>query len=443
MTDYSQAQHTGNHSKSQELESLRRQYQLILNAVGEGVYGLDLQGNVTFVNPAAASMIDWEMDELIGQSMHQVLHHSHSNGNHYQRESCPIYAALHDGSTHRITDEVFWRKDGTHFPVEYISTPIRDEQGQVIGAVVTFRDITQRKWAEEVLQQANEDLEIKVRSRAAALYTANQHLRELSTVKSRLVSMVCHEFRNPLNNIALSVSSLDRYDQKLSTAEKQQYLLSVAANVERMTQMIDNILVLGKIEAKRLALSAQPIELVEFCHKLILEMKMSPCKIHQGETAQDETVRSEMAPSETNRTKTSQADPHHNRLEFIGRFKPLIAQTDETLLRSILTNILSNAIRYSPEDSTVQLSLSQRQHWVIFEVKDYGVGILPDDLPHLFEPFHRGKNVSNIPGTGLGLSIVKQFVALLHGDIKLKSEVGQGTTFRVMLPASLESVTTN
>ncbi len=389
-------------SKQSELEALRRQYQLILNAVGEGVYGLDLQGNVTFVNPAAATMIDWEMEDLIGKSMHQVLHHSHSDGTHYPRESCPIYAAFQDGSTQRVTDEVFWRKDGTSFPVEYISTPMRDEQGQVIGAVVTFRDITRRKWAESVLQQTNEELELKVRSRAAELYTANEHLRELSALKSRFVSMVCHEFRNPLNNIALSVSSLGRYDKKMSQVEKQQYLLGVAANVERMTQMIDNILVLGKIEAKRLVLSPQPINLVDFCRELLLEMQ-----------------------------------PVQKRLKFTGRFKALIAQTDQTLLRSILTNILSNAIRYSAEDSVVQLSLSQRQHQAVFTIKDDGIGILPEDYPHLFEPFHRGKNASNIPGTGLGLSIVKQFVELQKGDIKVESELGVGTMFRVRLPLLL------
>ncbi len=389
--------------RHRKLETLWRQHQLILNAVGEGVYGLDMQGNVTFVNPAAAVMIDWEMDDLIGQSMHKVLHHSHLDGTHYQRDRCPIYAALHDGTTHRVTNEVFWRKDGTSFPVEYISTPMRDEQGQVIGAVVTFRDITQRQWAESILHQTNEDLEMKVRSRAAELYTANEHLQELSALKSRFVSMVCHEFRNPLNNIALSVSSLGRYDEQMSPLQKQQYLSGVAANVERMTQMIDDILVLGKIEAKRLILSPQPINLVDFCRGLLLEIQ-----------------------------------PNQRQLEFTGRFKTLLAKTDQTLLRSILTNILSNAIRYSAEGSTVQLSFSQRKEQVIFSIKDQGLGILPEDYPHLFEPFHRGKNVSNIPGTGLGLSIVKQFVDLQKGEIKVESKLGVGTTFRVRLPLLLK-----
>ncbi|MGB3788836.1 MAG: HAMP domain-containing sensor histidine kinase, partial [Phormidesmis sp.] len=256
-------------------------------------------------------------------------------------------------------------------------------------------------WAEAILQQTNEDLEEKVRSRAAELYTANAHLRELSALKSRFVSMVCHEFRNPLNNIALSVSSLGRYDEKMTHAQKQQYLLGIATNVERMTHMIDDILVLGKLEAKRLSLSPQPVDLVDFCHQLLQEIQ-----------------------------------PDNRRLEFTGRFKSLIAEIDQTLLRSILINILSNAIRYSAAGDIVQLSLYQRKHQAIFQIKDQGLGILPEDYPHLFEPFHRGKNVSNIPGTGLGLSIVKQFVALQQGDIRVESQPGVGTTFKVRLPLS-------
>ncbi len=387
--------------KLRELETLRRQHQLILNAVGEGVYGLDLDGNVTFVNPAAAAMIDWEIDELIGQSMHRVLHHSHVDGSHYARETCPIYAAFQDGSVRRVTDEVFWRKDGTSFPVEYISTPMHDETGQLIGAVVTFRDISQRRWAEAVLQRTNEELETSVRERTAELHTVNQRLRELSSLKSRFVSMVCHEFRNPLNNIALSISSLNRYDSQLSSAQKHQYLLDVKANVERMTQMIDDILVLGKLEARHLPLRPQPLDLVAFCHTLLSELQ-----------------------------------PATGQVVFTGRHRPLTAQIDQTLLRSILTNILSNAIRYTPDPKPIHLSLACHKDQAVFQVKDEGLGIPAEDYPHLFEPFHRGRNVSNIPGTGLGLSIVKQFVEFQGGTVQVSSQLGQGTTFRVRLPLS-------
>lgn len=413
MTEYYWLTNPGGASRSptakpvvQELEQLRRQHQLILNAVGEGVYGLDLNGNVTFVNPAAAAMIDWPIEELIGKSMHAVLHHSHDDGSHYQREDCPIYQAFQDGSTRRITDEVFWRKDGTSFPVEYISTPMRDEDGQLIGAVVTFRDITQRRWAEAILQRTNEELELKVQQRTAKLREANQQLRELSEMRSRFVSMVCHEFRNPLNNIALSVSSLNRYDAQLSAEDKADYLLAINANVERMTRMIDDILVIGKIEAKVLEVDPQPLELVSFCQDLLTEREY-----HRPD-----------AP-----------------IQFTCRSRQLIAHLDERLLRSILSNLLSNAMRYTPDDKTICLKLAKRQNTLTLQVQDEGVGIPREDKRHLFEPFHRGRNVSNIPGTGLGLSIVKQFVDLQQGAIAVSSQLDRGTTFTIRLPIALNA----
>ncbi|MEM9009404.1 MAG: ATP-binding protein [Cyanobacteria bacterium P01_F01_bin.86] len=387
----------------QTLEQLRRQHQLILNAVGEGVYGLDLEGNVRFVNPAAAAMIGWPMEELIGKSMHAVLHHSHPDGSHYPREDCPIYAAFQDGSIRRITDEVFWRKDGTSFPVEYISTPMHDEAGRLIGAVVTFRDITQRRWAEAVLQRTNEELELKVQQRTAKLRQANQQLKELSELRSRFVAMVCHEFRNPLNNIALLVSSVNRYDAQLQPEEKAEYLLNIQANVERMTQMIDDILVIGKIEAKVLEVNPRSLDLVTFCQALLTEQEYQR---PQGP------------------------------IQFGCRSRQLVVALDERLLRSILSNLLTNAIRYTPAHEAIRLKLAKRQSQLIFQVQDEGIGIPLEDRRHLFEPFHRGRNVSNIPGTGLGLSIVKQLVDLQRGSIEVTSKVGVGTTFTVRLPLS-------
>ncbi|MCH7978144.1 MAG: PAS domain S-box protein, partial [Acidobacteria bacterium] len=141
------------------IKQLRRQNESILNAAGEGIYGLDLNGNTTFVNPAAAKMIGWKAEELIGKPQHAILHHSKPDGLPYPRENCPIYAAFKDGSVHHVDDEVFWRKDGSSFPVEYISTPIRDEMKRLVGAVVTFQDITERNQAEEALRAKTEQLE--------------------------------------------------------------------------------------------------------------------------------------------------------------------------------------------------------------------------------------------------------------------------------------------
>jgi PAS domain S-box-containing protein len=139
----------------QALAQLERQYSLILTRAGEGIYGLDRDGRTTFVNPAAARLLGYDRDELAGRSMHQVLHHSKPDGRPYPVEECPIYAALRDGVVYRVSSDVFWRKDQTNFPVEYVSTPIV-EQGVVTGAVVVFRDITERREAERLLKDSQE-----------------------------------------------------------------------------------------------------------------------------------------------------------------------------------------------------------------------------------------------------------------------------------------------
>ena len=131
------------------LTQLLRQNDFILNSAGEGIYGVDRNGHTTFVNPAAARMLGWQPEELHGKPQHAVIHHTKPDGRPYSREECPICAAFKDGKVHSVDNEVFWRKDGTSFPVEYTSTPIRDEQDRLEGAVVTFRDITERKRAEE------------------------------------------------------------------------------------------------------------------------------------------------------------------------------------------------------------------------------------------------------------------------------------------------------
>ncbi|MFW6202164.1 MAG: PAS domain S-box protein, partial [Gemmatimonadota bacterium] len=132
-----------------ELRRLRRRTELILEAVGEGIYGLDTEGRTTFVNPAAARLLGREAGELIGQPQHEVIHHTRPDGTPYAEAECPIYAAFRDGAVHRVADEVFWRRDGTSFPVEYVSTPILEDGGIIVGAVVVFRDVTARRRAEE------------------------------------------------------------------------------------------------------------------------------------------------------------------------------------------------------------------------------------------------------------------------------------------------------
>ena len=136
---------------------LERENQLLLRAAGDGIFGVNTEGKTTFVNPAGERMLGWKAEELIGHDMHSVVHHKHPDGSNYPREHCPIYAAFHDGAVHKVDNEVLWRKDGTRFWVEYTSTPVRD-RGQLVGAVMIFRDITQWREADEKLRAALEEV---------------------------------------------------------------------------------------------------------------------------------------------------------------------------------------------------------------------------------------------------------------------------------------------
>ncbi len=136
---------------------LERGNQLILHAAGEGIYGVDAKGRITFMNPASERMLGWKANEVIGRNGHALLHHSHANGDPYPHRACPIYSAFEQGSIFRVDDEVFWRKDGHSFPVEYTSTPIQ-ERGRPLGAVVVFRDVTAQRKAREELQKALDEV---------------------------------------------------------------------------------------------------------------------------------------------------------------------------------------------------------------------------------------------------------------------------------------------
>ena len=140
------------------MQERTEELRLLLHSAGEGMFGVDAAGQVTFINPVALNLLGFTEEEMIGKEVHGLFHHSHEDGSHYPKEDCPIFATWTYGTQNRATNEAFWRKDGLSFPVEYTSTPILKD-GKVSGAVVTFRDITERKQAEKELKEHMDELE--------------------------------------------------------------------------------------------------------------------------------------------------------------------------------------------------------------------------------------------------------------------------------------------
>lgn len=254
------------------------------------------------------------------------------------------------------------------------------------------RDITQRKRAEmETLK-------------------ALTQAQELNELKSRFVSMTSHEFRTPLAIIKSSTQLLQRYEW--SKEERDTQLNQILSAVGHMLQLLNDVLTLGKAEAGKFDFNPVSLELTQFCESLVQEIQTS----FEARDRIDFIANS----------------PEENRL--------IEARMDEKLLRQILTNLLSNALKYSDRDSLVRFTLmvdfdahsGERQ--AIFQVEDRGIGIPPEEQSLLFESFHRAKNVGTVPGTGLGLAIVKKCVDLYGGTIECESRVGEGTTFEIVLP---------
>ncbi len=234
--------------------------------------------------------------------------------------------------------------------------------------------------------------------------------QELSELKTRFITTASHEFRTPLGIISSSTGLLEDYDHKLDRPKKLKHWQRIQSAVKHMTTLLEDILLIYQTDAGKLECKRSEFDLIEFCRELIEELEISS-----------------KAEGRFNLTMTHSATD----LTLTDRFSVCM---DSKLVRQILTNLLSNAIKYTLGDNRVQFNIACTEATVTFQIVDRGIGICADDRVRLFESFHRGTNVNNIPGTGLGLSIVKRCVDLHDGTIDLTSEVDVGTTFIVTLP---------
>jgi len=239
----------------------------------------------------------------------------------------------------------------------------------------------------------------------AEIRKALEKEKELNELKSRFISMVSHEFRTPMATILFSAGLLETYSAKWSEEKKQVHINRIQSAVQHMTNLLNDVLLIGKAEAGKLEFNPHPINLESFCQELLEDVKLT--------------------------------DKNQHQIIFTSEGVGESAKMDEKLLRHILSNLLSNAVKYSPANTTINFHLQCPDKAAIFKIQDAGIGIPPEDLTHLFEPFHRATNVGTIQGTGLGLAIVKRSVDLHGGEITVQSEVGVGTIFIVKLPLSV------
>jgi len=317
-------------------------------------------------------------------------------------------------------DEVLGVIDSEH-PQENFFTQEHLEILKSIASLCANKLVRVR--AELNLRELNTELEQRVAARTGELAAANSqlkqaeqellkslaHEKELSELKSRFVSMVSHEFRTPLAIIMSSAEILEAYLDRLPPEERAANLKDIVDATRHMGSMVEEVLLLSRVEAGKLSCKPAPVNLETLCERFVDEIA-----------------------SATNR----RCPILFNSLTALPE-----AQADEALLRHIFMNLLDNAVKYSPPDSPVDFSVEARDGTAVFTVRDHGVGIAEADARQLFQAFHRGHNVGDTPGTGLGLTIVKSCVDLHRGKITFQSREGHGSTFTVSLPLFKGAVT--
>ncbi|MDJ0596839.1 MAG: ATP-binding protein [Pleurocapsa sp. MO_226.B13] len=353
------------------LERISHQNELILNSAGEGIYGLNLEGITTFVNPAAAEILGYSVDELQNQLMHQIVNHATAEGTVYAWQENPIYQTIQTGQVHHITNELFRHKNKSSFPVEYVSTPIR-EQGQIVGAVVIFKDITERQI--------------------------------IDRMKDEFISVVSHELRTPLTSIRSAIGVLSKSGLELEASKSQRLLEIALDNSNRLVRLINDILDLERIKSGRVTMVKESYDAAEVMTDAVEIMQNIADK-----------ARIQLA------------------------VKPLSVKVwlDRDRIIQTLTNLISNAIKFSPAHTLVSLEAQlQQDNTVRFKVTDRGRGIPPENLETIFDRFQQvdATDSRDRGGTGLGLAICRSIVQQHGGQIWVESILGKGSTFYFTLP---------
>lgn len=412
--------------KSEELLLKEIQkFEALFNNASIGILLCDRFDKLVMINPFANKQFGYENEELIGQSIEKLIPSRYKKTQRAQRQP---YDQKQETRNQETSLELYgMRKHGGEFPIQVSLGHFFTEEGAFTLAYVF--DDTERKKNEQILRrqkeemaavnanmkQLNELLEEKVTQRTHlleetlselkhsrdALENALQQEKALNDMKSRFVSMASHEFRTPLSTIFSSVTLLNKYIHSEDPSKVEKHLDRIAGAVNNLNDILNEFLSLGKIEDGKIEPKWAMANLKTLTELAINQMEPL-CKLGQ-------IIKHTHEGSEE-------------------------AVLDERLLTNIFINLISNAIKFSPENSIIEIKTHKKQRSIHIEISDQGMGIAEEEQKHLFERFFRSENVTNIQGTGLGLHIVSRYIQLMSGKILCKSVPQQGTTFTIQFP---------
>ncbi|WP_295588237.1 response regulator [uncultured Lamprocystis sp.] len=396
------------------LSESEARFRLLLESTGEGIYGVDREGCCTFCNPAAARMLGYRTpDDLHGRNMHETVHHSQADGTHYPVSRCQAAVTYREGIAARVDDEVFWRADGSRFPVEYEANPIHQD-GTLVGAVVTFFDISARKDAEAALRMAHDalaqertQLAERVRCRTLELDRANAALARTARAKDEFLAAMSHELRTPLTSIlGLSETMADGLLGQMSKQQDRAVHI-IHENGTHLLDLINDILDMSRVASGQMQLHWDQVSVTQLCDaSLRLIGPAAKCKAL---------------------TVSTTLDP-----------RACLVRGDSRRLKQMLVNLLGNAVKFTPSGGAIGLDVTanvQLQE-VRIGIWDTGIGIPADQFDRLFQPFVQldSRPARQHDGSGLGLALASAMAELHHGRIEVQSDVGRGSRFEIVLP---------
>ena len=365
----------------------------LMDASGEGIFGVDARGVITFVNRRGSAMLGYSAAELIGQPMHELTHHSRRDGTPYPAAECPILRSAAEGIPCEVNDEVLWRRDGSPVQVEYAASPIR-EHDRLAGIVVNFRDITQSKRAE---------LELIVARDAA---------EAASRAKSDFLARMSHELRTPLNSIIGFANVLLKNRNAAMQSDELTYLSRIATNGGHLLGLINDILDLSKIEAGRMTLEVSAVSLAALVRDTIDELESQ-----------------------------FRDRPVVLRSEMPAYLRPI--ETDGARLKQVIINLIGNALKFTERgEVVVVVEADAKGIPKRLKVRDTGIGIPRHRLDAIFKVFEQAETMTarRFGGTGLGLAISRSLCDLMGHRLEVESVEGQGTTMDIRLGDSSRSL---